>query len=259
MKINCVIVDDEPENLKYLQQIVEDINDVVIVKSFTDANSFVNSYKDLAFDMCILDNHLPDGKGLELAKRLMHKKVIFVSAHDISAHEAYDVNAIDVLKKPVSKERLQAAIKKCRDKIINEKGFAFFKTSEGNMKFKWQDIIYIKTGGESQAKLFITTEGEVRALKLDFEYILSKLPDDLFCQVSKSHIINTQYFKTLKDAETIVLNFKERSIVKKKKNKEFIKEVEMVKLKEEKTYTEIKCNPKNLERLKILVGLNTAD
>lgn len=259
MKINCIILDDEPENLKFLQQIVEDINDVVIVKSFTDAHSFTEQIKELDFDMCILDNRLPDGNGVELAKKLRNKKIIFVSAHDISAHEAFDVNAIDVLRKPVSVERLEEAIKKCRNKIINEKGFAFFKTSEGDMRFKWPDIVYIKTDGGTQAKLFITTDGEVRALKLNFEYILSKLPYDLFCQVSKSHIINTQYFKTLKNSETIVLNFKEKSAVREKKGKEYIEKIEAVKLKEEEKYTEIKCNPKNLDKLKILVGFNTAD
>ena len=211
MKINCVIVDDEPENLKYLQQIVEDINDVVIVKSFTDANSFVNSYKDLAFDMCILDNHLPDGKGLELARRLLHKKVIFVSAHDISAHEAYDVNAIDVLKKPVSPDKLRTAIKKCRDKIINEKGYVFFKTADGNMKFKWEDIIYITTTEDSQSKNIVTTDGVVRTGKIDFTTMLSKLPANLFCQASRSHVLNTQYFKSFRNNESIVLTFKENN------------------------------------------------
>lgn len=99
MKINCVIVDDEPENLKYLQQIVEDIDTVEIVKSFTTGMSFLEGLKDLKVDMCILDNKLPDIDGVELAKKLKSIKVIFVSAHEISAYDAFAVNAVDVLRK----------------------------------------------------------------------------------------------------------------------------------------------------------------
>ena len=211
MKINCVIVDDEPENLKYLQQIVEDINDVVIVKSFTDATSFSEGCKDISFDMCILDNYLPDGKGLELARSLTRKKIIFVSAHDISAYEAYDVNAIDVLKKPVSPDKLKNAIKKCRNKIINERGYVFFKTLEGNMRFKWEDIIYISTRKDTQSKSIVTKDGAVTTVKMDFEKMLLKLPNNLFCQASKSHILNTQYFKSLRDRESIILAFKQNN------------------------------------------------
>lgn len=212
MKINCVIVDDEPENLKYLQQVVEDINDVVIVKSFTDANSFINGYKEVAFDMCILDNHLPDGKGLELARKLMHKKVIFVSAHDISAHEAYDVNAIDVLKKPVSPDKLRATIKKCRDKIINEKGCAVFATEHGKTKFRLDDIVYIETINDTAAKIITTSNGDrLQTTKYSLTEILQKLPSNVFCQVNSSTVLNTNYFKTLGKENRISLRFDEES------------------------------------------------
>lgn len=212
MKINCVIVDDEPENLKYLQQVVEDINDVVIVKSFTDAISFINDYKELAFDMCILDNHLPDGKGLELAKRLVHKKVIFVSAHDISAHEAYDVNAIDVLKKPVSPDKLRTAIKKCRDKIINEKGYVAFSTEQGKTRFKLDDIVYIETINDTACKMIITNNGErLKTIKYSLLEILQKLPTNIFCQVNSAAILNTNYFKTLGKENRIRLTFDDRT------------------------------------------------
>lgn len=89
-------MDDEPENLKYLQQIVEDIENVEIVKSYTDGLSFLEGVKTIKFDMCILDNKMPDISGVECAKLLKGKKVIFVSAHDVAAHDAFDVNAIDV-------------------------------------------------------------------------------------------------------------------------------------------------------------------
>jgi DNA-binding LytR/AlgR family response regulator len=210
MKINCVILDDEPENLKYLQQIIEDIDDVVIVKSFTDAATFTAAIKELVFDMCILDNRLPISSGVELAKKLTNKKIIFVSAHDISAHEAFEVNAVDVLKKPVSKDRLERAIKKCRDKIINEKGYVFLKTSEGKTRLKLDEIVYIRSEEISAYKYIVMKDGdEIKTLKITFPEILKKLPDDLFCQINKSIILNTAYFKTFGKDDLVYINLKD--------------------------------------------------
>ncbi|MBI3234875.1 MAG: response regulator, partial [Bacteroidetes bacterium] len=122
MKINCVIIDDEAENLKYLQQIIEDIDNVEVIKSYTSGESFLEEAPNLKFDICVLDNRLPNITGIECAKKLRGKKIIFVSAHEVSAHDAFDIKAIDVLKKPVIKDRLENAIRKARNLILNEKG-----------------------------------------------------------------------------------------------------------------------------------------
>ena len=212
MKINCVIVDDEPENLKYLQQIVEDIDTVEVVKSFSDGFSFIQGLKDLKVDMCILDNRLPDISGVEIAKKLKNVKIIFVSAHDISAHEAFAVNAVDVLKKPVTKDRLEQAIKKCRDKIINEKGYVFFKTSEGKSRFKLDDIVYIKSEENTAYKFIITKDGEeIKTLKITLEALMEKLPNDRFCFINRATILNTLYFKTFGKEDRVFLDFKVNS------------------------------------------------
>lgn len=211
MKINCVIVDDEPENLKYLQQIIEDIDAVEIVRSFSDGFSFIEGIKELKFDMCILDNRLPDITGVELAKKLKNIKLIFVSAHDISAYDAFGVNAVDVLKKPVTKERLELAIKKCRDKIINEKGYVFLKTSEGKTRFKLDDIVFIRSEEDSASayKYIMTKDGEeTRTMKITLEKVMKKLPNDRFCFVNRSTILNTLYFKTFGKEDQIFLDFK---------------------------------------------------
>lgn len=209
MKINCVIVDDEPENLKYLQQIVEDIDTVEVVKSFSDGNSFLDGIKNIKVDMCILDNRLPDIAGVELAKKLKNIKIIFVSAHDISAYDAFAVDAVDVLKKPVTKDRLEQAIKKCRDKIINERGYVFFKTTEGKSRFKLDDIVYIRSEDNTAYKYIITKDGEeIKTLKGTLESLLEKLPNDRFCFLNRGTILNSLYFKTFGKEDRVFLDFK---------------------------------------------------
>ena len=209
MKINCVIVDDEPENLKYLQQIVEDIDTVEIVKSFTTGMSFLEGVKDLKVDMCILDNKRPDIDGVELAKKLKSIKVIFVSAHEISAYDAFAVNAVDVLRKPVTKDHLERAVRKCRDQIIIEKGYVFFKTTEGKTRFKLDDIVYIRSEENSAYKFIITRDGdEIKTLKTSLAELLEKLPDDRFCYINRATILNSLYFKTFGKEDRVFLDFK---------------------------------------------------
>lgn len=237
MKINCIIVDDEPENLKYLQQIVEDIEDVEIVKSFTDGASFLEGVKTLKFDMCILDNRLPDISGVDCAKVLKGKKVIFVSAHDVAAHDAFEVNAIDVLKKPVSKARLESAVKKCRNIIINEKGYVFFKTSShGKMRFILNDIIYIKTDDNSQYKIIVTKDNEeIKTQKITLEDLMLKLPNDKFCIINKKEILNSYYFKSFIEKDRISIK-----LTKEEKSK--------------RSYIELDIGEKYLTQLKALIG-----
>jgi DNA-binding LytR/AlgR family response regulator len=240
MRISCVIVDDEPENLKYLQQIVEDIENVEIVKSYTDGLSFLEGVKTIKFDMCILDNKMPDITGVECAKLLKGKKVIFVSAHDVAAHDAFDVNAIDVIKKPVSKSRLEAAIKKCRNIIINEKGFVFFKTSTlGKMRFVLSDIVYIRTDENPQYKVIVTKDGEeIKTQKTTLEDMMSKLPQDKFCIINKKEILNTHYFQSFIEKDRISIKL-------------------MREVKSKKMAIELDIGDKYLTNLKTLVGDDT--
>ncbi len=208
MKIKCVILDDEAENLKSLQQVIDNIDDVEVVRSFTDATTFTEGIKQISFDMCIMDNHLPDGKGVDLAKSLKGKKIIFVSAHDFSAYDAFDSNAIDVIRKPVTTERLEKAIKKCRDKIINDKGYVFLKTTEGKTKFSLDDIICIETDEiNSEYKWIMCSNGDkTKTNKITFPDLLQKLPAERFFELNKQCIVNIIFIKSFGKDDTVIFN-----------------------------------------------------
>lgn len=232
MKINCVIVDDIAENLRSLQNIIEEIDGVEVVKSFTDAKSFKEGINSIVFDMCILDNHLPDGTGIELAKKLRGKKVIFVSAHEISAYDAFDLNAVDVLKKPVSPDRLKLAIKKCRDKIMNEKGYVYIQTFElGKTRFKLDDIIYFKTKKDGK---YIVTKQDEKLLtgRKSLEQLMEKLPENRFCIINKGEILNHSYLKAFKEKDLIVIDY----------------------LDEDKNYIELTVGDKFINTLNLKIG-----
>src|ERR1035437_7653033 len=90
----------------------EQIPELEVIKAFNRTDLFLSEMDSLSFDLCILDIEMPLNNGLEIAKLLPSKLIIFTTAHKEYAAEAFDLNAIDYLRKPIQLERLQIAIAK---------------------------------------------------------------------------------------------------------------------------------------------------
>jgi two-component system response regulator AlgR len=117
--IRVVIVDDEQPARARLRELLEDCrNDLPHVLSGEAANG-VQGLQVVAAadaDVVLVDIHMPEMTGIEFARHLQVLErppaVIFVTAHDQYAVEAFEVNAVDYLTKPVRAARLVAALKK---------------------------------------------------------------------------------------------------------------------------------------------------
>jgi DNA-binding LytR/AlgR family response regulator len=207
MIIKTVIIDDEPDNVSMLEEAIEEIHDVEVIGTFKSGEEFFKVFKKLKFDLCVIDYHLPGMNGMACAKRLTDKKIILESPDTIPADEALELDeVVDVIKifKPLNKERLTKAIKKVRDELLTEKGYVIFKIYPNNIRqLKLDDILYIKSDGET--KFIITHTEEIRTQAYSLATVLDKLPDDTFCQINKSVVINVNYFHSFKDKDLIKL------------------------------------------------------
>src|SRR4051794_4851509 len=112
--IRCIIVDDELPAIRYLQTLIYNLPEVEIVKSFNNAAKCINEIDKLDFNTCLLDIHMPGMNGLELARHLSGKAIIFSTAFKEHAADAFDLNAVDYLRKPYQMERLKIAIEKAK-------------------------------------------------------------------------------------------------------------------------------------------------
>jgi two-component system response regulator AlgR len=114
------IVDDEEHARARLAMLLSDIARECpheLVGQASDAAEALQGIVELRPDILLLDIQMPGMNGLELAERLAHEgagmpAVIFVSAHDDYALNAFDVHALDYLVKPVRAARLQQAIQR---------------------------------------------------------------------------------------------------------------------------------------------------
>lgn len=113
--IRTVLVDDEPDNIKTLQLLLQRYcPEVEVIATYTDPKTAVKALPKTAYDLLLLDVEMPGMTGFELLKKLRQppQAVIFVTAHSHYAVKAFKFDAIDYLLKPIDVDDLQAAIAK---------------------------------------------------------------------------------------------------------------------------------------------------
>lgn len=112
--LRTLIVDDEPLAVERMQVICAELDHLAVVGTASDGAAALRLVDALSPDLLLLDMTMPEMDGLQVARALAGREVrpavIFVTAHDDFAVEAFDLEAVDYVLKPVTPERLQRAI-----------------------------------------------------------------------------------------------------------------------------------------------------
>ncbi|MCW3161231.1 LytR/AlgR family response regulator transcription factor [Chryseobacterium oryctis] len=206
--IKCVILDDELLAISYLKLLCEQIEDVEVVKAFNDPKIFLNEIENIDCNLCILDIEMPGMNGLQVAKLISDsKKIIFTTAYKEYAADAFDLNVVDYVRKPIKKERLIQAFEKAKELIQNsqKKDFIEWNTNIGKTIIFTEQIAYITTSEiDSRDKDVILGDGTSFVLKnLSLKSLLEMLPAKDFAQVNKKEIIALSYIKAFSNNEII--------------------------------------------------------
>lgn len=206
--IKCVILDDEILAISYLKLLCEQIENVEVVKAFNDPKIFLHEINSIDCNLCILDIEMPGINGLQVAELISgSKKIIFTTAYKEYAAEAFDLNVIDYVRKPIKKERLIQAFEKAADMLntLPRKEFIEWNTNIGKSTIFTGQIAYIKTSEiDSRDKDIILKDGTTIVLKnLNFRSLLEMLPAKDFAQVNKKEIIAISAIKVFSTNEII--------------------------------------------------------
>ena len=113
--MRVVLVDDEPLSLQRLSRALEGLAEVTVVGVASDGDEALRQIHDLVPDLAILDVEMPGRSGLAVAAELpldRRPEIVFLTAFDRYAAEAFGVEAVDYLLKPVRPERLRQAIER---------------------------------------------------------------------------------------------------------------------------------------------------
>ena len=119
-KLKTIIVDDEPLALKYLRSVLADFSDIEVVADFRNGREAVLAASQINPDLMFLDIQMPGMNGFEVIKALQSDvmpMVIFVTAFDQYALDAFDLHAVDYILKPLDPERVARAVERAVDRI----------------------------------------------------------------------------------------------------------------------------------------------
>lgn len=116
--LTILIADDEAPARNRLRELLADVSGINIVAEAKNGQEALNLVNDYLPDIVLLDIRMPGMDGVEAAQHLQKlaepPAIIFTTAYDSYAMQAFDMNAIDYLLKPIRFERLQTAINKAR-------------------------------------------------------------------------------------------------------------------------------------------------
>ncbi|WP_431243237.1 LytR/AlgR family response regulator transcription factor [Flavobacterium sp. P21] len=215
-KLKCLLLDDELPGLTYLKMLCEQIPDLEIVKTYNNPEKLLSDIPDLDFDLLISDIEMPGIDGLHLAEVLQDKLVIFCTAYKEYATDAFNIDAVDYITKPVKLERLQKAISKAIERFEKpetKKKFIQLNTDKGKTLLYFNQIQYIKTAlGDSRDKTVLLTDGSFLNLKnIKFDTLLKELPEADFCRVNKKEIIAVKAIKFFNHNEIVLYHLEENN------------------------------------------------
>jgi two-component system LytT family response regulator len=208
-KYHAIIVDDEQEAIDYLASALEELYpDIQVTGSATSSGSAVSQYISLQPGLIFMDIQLDNKSGLDVTEDIYNlgykPYIIFVTAYEKYAIEAFRQNAIDYLLKPVEPVDLKRAVDKY--KVLQKKDTQYeqlrefiessrkkirFNTREGFILFHPGDIFYIEAS-QNYSRIFLD-ELNNEIVSMNLGKVESILPEEQFWRISKSHIVNIKY------------------------------------------------------------------
>jgi len=199
MPTSCVIIDDEPVAIEVIKSHLQHLDDIEIRATFTNPVEAAKYLRETVIDLIFLDIEMPVLSGFELLSTLPHPpKVIITTAHRDYAPEAFNMEVLDYLLKPISLDRLLKAVNKYHklasagkphpDKSLNEnEEQIIIKADKKFHKVFFHDILYIESMDD-----FIRVHTANQRLDC-YERLVGmekKLPPDKFLRIHRAYIIN---------------------------------------------------------------------
>ena len=160
MSIKCLIVDDEIHARKVLEKYIQDLPYLKLVDSCKNAMEAMQVLRNKSVDVMFLDINMPKLTGLNFLASLSHPPlVVITTAYREYALDAFELDVIDYLHKPIPFSRFIRAISKVEEKLQNSsqsvltthtpeitktEEFIFVKADKKSIKLNFADIVYIE-------------------------------------------------------------------------------------------------------------------
>jgi len=206
-KLKCIIVDDEPLAQEVLERYLQNIREIELVATCSNALEAFEVLNNDSIDLMFLDISMPVISGLDFLRSLHKPPAVIVStAHPDFALQGFDLDVVDYLVKPVSIERFMKAIHKAIERVrlplpsarSAKVDYMFVKCDQKLIRVNFADIYHIE-GMKDYVKIF-TKEKMIVTLHT-MKFFEANLPTDQFIRIQKSYIVNIRSIKSISGNE----------------------------------------------------------
>lgn len=193
MKINCIVIEDEPLALKKIVEFIEQVDYLNLLKGFDNAVKAVGFLKNHPVDLIFLDIRMKKLTGIQFLESLKSKpKVVITSAYDKYALKGYELDVSDYLLKPFSFDRFLKSVEKVYNELVNKSieeksDFIFVKTEYRIERIELTSILYIQ--GMKDYLQICTTNKNIMSLQ-SFKNLMQILPQNKFKRVHNSYVVS---------------------------------------------------------------------
>jgi two-component system, LytTR family, response regulator len=217
---SALIVDDEPFARASLRTLLEREPDAITIFEARNGPEAVSLVRDERPDVVFLDVQMPEMSGFDVVRQIgaaAMPDVIFVTAHDQFAIQAFEINALDYLLKPVSEERFAEALQRTRlhprrggddsERIVSllQNLASPPKTlkriavrSAGKTRFvDLEDVIWIQAA-ENYVQLHTATSRHL--VHATIRSLLGRLDPEVFVRIHRSAIVNVRHIRQIETA-----------------------------------------------------------
>lgn len=205
--MRVLIVDDEVHARRRLARLLSVVPGVVIVGEAADGEQALQLALTTAPDVMLLDVQLPGMDGITLARRTLGlPPIIFCSAWDAHAVNAFEVNAVDYLMKPVRAERLMQALERARVRrsptqpaLSPVSPTRVIATTRGQVRF-FDARVVTRFWASDKYTLFLG-DGEEQVTEEPLSSLQARLPEADFMRVHRAELIRLSAVKVLEHDE----------------------------------------------------------
>lgn len=204
MNYKCLIVDDESLARKLIASHVAKVEGLQLAGECADAIEAGNFLRNHSIDLIFLDIQMPEINGLKFIGTLRNPPaIIMTTAYRDFAPEAFDLDAVDYLLKPISFERFLKAVNKFFDrkaatvtKVIEEEsaGYIYVKADKKIHRVQLADIIYVESMDE-YVKVHLL--GGVLVTRENISTLEKKLEGNGFVRIHRSFIISKRFVTSI--------------------------------------------------------------
>ena len=189
MDLRAVLVDDEQLARDELGYLLGQIGGVEVLGQAGNGIEALTTIERLQPDVVFLDVQMPGLTGFEVARRMVDARasshIIFVTAYDQHAIEAFEVNAVDYLLKPVDQSRLQVAVERARRRVHTDR--TAVAGEPASISDQLEKIVQLVAERQSRRERLAVKVGERFMLVQAEEIVYASLADEGITVVTSQH------------------------------------------------------------------------